>query len=435
MRLAKAYYVFEDVVLSHSGITGSCKRFSQIARLLTRRLRSIQLTSDDFLIRDMERLQLEVISSSSLASGVLTQLSIQSSLEDRIQEAQKLDFDYSTLIAQIESGKKPELRVSDSGAIFCNNRLWVPVFGDLRREILYESHHSGYTVHPGSGKMYGDMKSLFWWPGMKKDVADFVARCEACQQGHDAIWVIVDRLTKSAHFLPIRQTDPVDRLAQVYVKEIVRLHGVPKMIVSDRDGRFTSRLWKGIQQGLGTKLHFSIAFHLQTDGHIGMAPYEALYDRKCRTPLTLTKIEDRQEMGATFVKETVKKVDLIKERFGRMSKLSPRYVGPYEILERIGKSAYRLLLSDQMSDVHNVFHVSTLRKWISDSRKKVSADEVEIQENLSYQEEPELILAYDVRKLRSKEIPMVKGQWKHRTAREATWEKESDMRKSYRYLF
>ncbi|PKU62842.1 uncharacterized protein LOC110111938 [Dendrobium catenatum] len=122
-------------------------------------------------------------------------------------------------------------------------------------------------------------------------------------------------------------------------------------------------------------------------------------------------------------------------RFGRVSKLSPRYIGPFEILESIGKSAYRLLLSDPMSDVHNVFHVSTLRKWMSDSGKKVSADEVEIQENLSYKEEPELILAYDVRKLRSKEILMVKVQWRHRTAREATWEKESDMRKSYPYLF
>ncbi|PKU71206.1 hypothetical protein MA16_Dca007202 [Dendrobium catenatum] len=214
-------------------------------------LSGIQLTFDDFLIQDMERLQLEVISSSSLDSRVLTQLSIQSSLEERIQEAQKLDSDYLTLIAQIESGKKPDIRISDSGVIFCKNRLWIPVFGDLRKEIMYESHHSGYTVHPGSGKMYGDMKGLFWWPGMKKDVADFVARCEACQlvkaehqrpggflqslpipewkweevtidfsmgfprsrQGHDAIWVIMDRLTKSAHFLPIRQTDPVDRLA------------------------------------------------------------------------------------------------------------------------------------------------------------------------------------------------------------------------------
>ncbi|XP_020674414.1 uncharacterized protein LOC110093771 [Dendrobium catenatum] len=122
-------------------------------------------------------------------------------------------------------------------------------------------------------------------------------------------------------------------------------------------------------------------------------------------------------------------------RFGMVSKLNPRYVGSFEILERIGKSAYRLLLSDQMSDVHNIFHVSTLRKWISDSGKKLSADEVEIQKNLKYEEEPELILAYDVRKLRSKQIPMVKVQWKHRTTREAMWEKESDMRQAYPYLF
>ncbi|PKU80220.1 hypothetical protein MA16_Dca005751 [Dendrobium catenatum] len=103
-------------------------------------------------------------------------------------------------------------------------------------------------------------------------------------------------------------------------------------------------------------------------------------------------------------------------RFGRVSKLNPRYVGPFEILERIGKSAYRLLLSDQMYDVHNIFHVSSLRKWISDSDKKLSADEVEIQKNLQYKEEPEKILAYDVRKLRNKQIHMVKVQWKHRTA-------------------
>ncbi|XP_028555344.1 uncharacterized protein LOC114580821 [Dendrobium catenatum] len=103
-----------------------------------------------------------------------------SSLEERIQEAQKSDLDYLKLIAQIESCKKHELRVSDYGVIFCKDRLWITVFGDLRKEILYESHHSGYTIHPESGKMYGDMKSLFWWPGMKKNVVDFVAKCEAC---------------------------------------------------------------------------------------------------------------------------------------------------------------------------------------------------------------------------------------------------------------
>ncbi|XP_020673782.1 uncharacterized protein LOC110093287 [Dendrobium catenatum] len=154
-------------------------------------------------------------------------------------------------------------------------------------------------------------------------------------------------------------------------------------------------------------------------------------------------------MGLTFVDETVMKINLIKERlkaaqdrqqkyynqkhifvefhvgdfvyvkvslmkgvnrFGRVSKLSLRYVGPFEILERIGKSAYKLLLSNQMSDIYNVFHISSLRNWISDSDKKVSTDEVEIQENLQYKEEPEKILAYYVRKLRSKQIPMVKVQ-------------------------
>ncbi|XP_028555345.1 uncharacterized protein LOC114580822 [Dendrobium catenatum] len=258
---------------------------------------------------------------------------------------------------------------------------------------------------------------------------DFAMGFPRSRQGHDVIWVIMDRLTKSAHFLSIRQTDLVDKLAQVFVKEIVRLHGVPKVIVSDRDER---------------------------------------------TPLTLTEVEDRQVMSLTFVDETVMKINLIKERlkaaqdrqqkyynqkhrfvefqvgdfvyvkvspmkgvsrFSRMSKLSPMYVGPFEIIERIEKSAYRLLLSDQLADVHNVFHVSSLRKGISDSEKKLSANEVEIQENLQYIEESEKILAYDVRKLKSKQIPMVKVQWMHRTAREATWEKESDMRQLYPYLF
>ncbi|PKU86738.1 hypothetical protein MA16_Dca027188 [Dendrobium catenatum] len=122
-------------------------------------------------------------------------------------------------------------------------------------------------------------------------------------------------------------------------------------------------------------------------------------------------------------------------RFGRESKLSPRYVGPFEIIERIGNSAYRLLLPDQMSDIHNVFHISSLRKWISNYEKKLYANDVEIQENLQYKEEPKKFLAYDVRRLRSKQVLIVKIQWKHRTTRESTWEKESNMRQLYPSLF
>ena len=167
-----------------------------------------------------------------------------------------------------------------------------------------EAHKTRYTIHPGGTKMYQDMKRTFYWPNMKREVAEHAAHCLTCQQvkaehlrpagvlrpldipewkwesigmdfimglpktrgGLDAIWVIVDRLTKSAHFLPIKSKWSVEVLATLYVKEIVRLHGIPSSIVSDRDQRFTSNFWKGLQGALGTKLNFSIAFHPQADG-------------------------------------------------------------------------------------------------------------------------------------------------------------------------
>jgi len=154
--------------------------------------------------------------------------------------------------------------------------------------------------------MYNDLKRQFWWHGMKRDISDFVSRCLICQQvkaehqvpsgllqpimipewkwdrvtmdfvsglplsasKKDAIWVVVDRLTKSAHFIPVRTDFSLDKLAELYVYQIVRLHGVPVSIVSDRDPRFTSRFWKKLQEALGTKLHFSTAFHPQTDGMV-----------------------------------------------------------------------------------------------------------------------------------------------------------------------
>ncbi|KAL5739012.1 hypothetical protein ACOSQ2_028192 [Xanthoceras sorbifolium] len=159
-------------------------------------------------------------------------------------------------------------------------------------------------MHPGSTKMYRDLKTQYWWSGMKKDVIEFVNKCITCQQvkaehqvpsgllqpiaipewkwdritmdfvtgfpltrsKHDAVWVIVDRLTKSAHFLLVRTDYSLDRLTELYIREIVRLHGVPASIISDRDPRFTSKFWKKFQEALGTRLSFSIAFHPQTDG-------------------------------------------------------------------------------------------------------------------------------------------------------------------------
>eukprot|EP00258_Populus_trichocarpa_P039399 XP_024455418.1 uncharacterized protein LOC112327280 [Populus trichocarpa] len=202
----------------------------------------------------------------------------------------------------------------------------------------------------GSTKMYRDLKESYWWPKMKREIAEYVAK-----KGHDAIWVIVDRLTKSSLFLPMKMGDSVEKLAQLYIKEVVRLHGVPLSIVSDRDPRFTSRLWSCIQRALGTRLNLSTAFHPQTDGQsertiqiledllwscilefggqwedhlslveftynnsyqstIRMAPYEALYGRRCRTAVCWDEVGERKLLGPELVQITVDKVKVIKER-------------------------------------------------------------------------------------------------------------------------
>ncbi|KAL0420772.1 UNVERIFIED_CONTAM: Transposon Tf2-11 polyprotein, partial [Sesamum latifolium] len=287
---------------------------------------------------------------------------------------------------------------------------------------------------------------------IKKDVAEFVAKCMTCQQ------------IKAEHQAPAG--DSLDKLAELYVSEIVRLHGVPVSIVSDRDRRFTSHFWGSLQRALGTKLYFSTAFHPQTDGQsertiqtledlmractmefkgnwddhlplmefaynnsfhssISMAPYEALYGRRCRSPVCWDIEGLRQLEGP--------ELEIL--RFGRQGKLSPRYIWPYEIIERIGPLAYRLALPMELSQIHDVFHVSMLRRYQSDPSHVIREPEIEISEKLTYVEEPTEILDRSIRKLRNKEIPMVKVRWTHHSPREATWEVEAHMREKYPYLF
>ncbi|GJT84026.1 putative reverse transcriptase domain-containing protein [Tanacetum coccineum] len=167
-----------------------------------------------------------------------------------------------------------------------------------------EAHTSRYSIHPGADKMYYDLRDLYWWPGMKRDIAEYVSRCLTCSKikaehqkpsgllqqpkiikwkwekitmdlvtkfprsssGYDEIWVIVDRLTKSSHFLPIREDYKTEKLARIYINEIVARHGVPASIILDCDGRFASHLWQALQKALGTKLHMSTTYHPKTDG-------------------------------------------------------------------------------------------------------------------------------------------------------------------------
>ncbi|GJX03272.1 putative reverse transcriptase domain-containing protein, partial [Tanacetum coccineum] len=209
----------------------------------------------------------------------------------------------------VENAKNPEairtekLEPRADGTLCLNGRSWLPCYGDLRTVIMHESHKSKYSIHPGSDKMYQDMKKLYWWPNMKADIATYVSKCLTCakvkaehqrpsgllvqpkipewkwdnitmdfvtklpksSQGYDTIWVIVDRLTKSAIFTPMRETDPLDKLARMYLKEVVTRHGIPVSIICDRDPRFASNFWRSLQNALGTNLDMSTVYHPQTD--------------------------------------------------------------------------------------------------------------------------------------------------------------------------
>ncbi|GKD35210.1 putative reverse transcriptase domain-containing protein, partial [Tanacetum coccineum] len=173
----------------------------------------------------------------------------------------------------VENSKDPKkfkmekLEPHADGTLFFNGMSWLPCYGDLRTVIMHESHKSKYSIHPGSDKMYQDMKKLYWWPNMKADIATCVSKCltyakvklPKSSQGYDTIWEIVDRLTKSAIFVPMRETDPMDKLARMYLKEVVTRHGIPLLIICDRDPRFVSNLWMSLQIALGTSLDMSAA--------------------------------------------------------------------------------------------------------------------------------------------------------------------------------
>ncbi|GKE61068.1 putative reverse transcriptase domain-containing protein [Tanacetum coccineum] len=179
----------------------------------------------------------------------------------------------------LENAKDPEkvrmkkLEPRADGTLCFNGRSWLPCYGDLRTVIMHESHKSKYSIHPGSDKMHQDMKNLYWWPNMKADIATYVSKCLTCakvkrpklSQGYDTIWVIVDRLTKSVIFVPMRETDPLDKLARMYLKEVLMRHGRPISIICDCDPRFALNFGKSLQNSLDTNLDMSTAYHPQTD--------------------------------------------------------------------------------------------------------------------------------------------------------------------------
>ncbi|GKD22897.1 putative reverse transcriptase domain-containing protein, partial [Tanacetum coccineum] len=313
----------------------------------------------------------------------------------------------------------------------------------------------------------------------------------------------------------IREDYSTERLARIYIDEIVARHGVPMSIISDRDGRFTLRCWQTVQKALGTRLDMSTAYHPQTDGQsertiqtledmlracvidfdgswdvhlplaefsynnsyhlsIRCAPFEALYGRKCRSPVLWAEIGESSLIGPELVQEMTNKVVLIKEklkaardrqksyadnrrkplefevgdrvmlkvshwkgviRFGKKGMLAPKYVWPFKILKRVGPVAYQLRFPEELSGVHDTFHVSNLKKCLVDASLHVPLDKIKVDKTLCFVEEPVEIMDHEVKSLKRSRISLVKFRWNSKRGPEFTWEREDYLKCKYPQLF
>ncbi|GJW58675.1 putative reverse transcriptase domain-containing protein [Tanacetum coccineum] len=309
---------------------------------------------------------------------------------------------------------KEKLEPRTNGTLCLNGRSWLPCYGDLRSVVMHESHKSKYSIHPGSEKMPSGLLVqpviLEWkWDNI---MMDFITKLPKSSQGFDTIWVIVDRLIKYAHFLPIRENDPLDKVAR-----------------SEYEHRVSSR-----NQRLEREDYLNSRGHAIYHASIKAAPYEALYGRKCRSPVCWYKVGETQLTGPEMIEETTEKIVLIKQRIQTAQDRQKSYTDlnhkPIEfevgdrvmlkVLAKVRKVAYRLELPQELSRVHHTFHVSNLNKCYADEPLVMPLEGIHVDDKLQFVEELVEIMEREIKRLKRSRIPLVKVHWNSRRGPEFT---------------
>ncbi|GJW60888.1 putative reverse transcriptase domain-containing protein [Tanacetum coccineum] len=434
-------------------------------------------------------------------------ITIHSGLKTKILEAQgEASKDLKAPVEWLR-GLETHFERRDDGGIYFFDRIWIPSVGGVRKLIMDEAHTSRYSIHSGTDKMYYDLRDLYWWP----ETPGLLQQPEITEWKWEKI--TMDLVTKFPRSSSGLQNGEASK--DLYQRDCSKTWcACIQSFVNHlgRDGRFTSHLWQALQKALGTKLHMSTAYHPKTDGQsertiqtledmlracvmdfggswdthlplvefsynnsyhtsIKCAPFEALYGRKCRSPVIWTEVGESQLIGPEIMQETTEKIIQIKERlktarsrqksyadkrrkplefkvgdrvllkvspwkgvvrFGKKGKLAPRYVGPFKIVECVGPVAYRLKLPQELSCIHDTFHVSNLKKCLVESNVQVPLEEIHIDENLRFVEESIEIVEQDVKKLKRRRISLVKVCWNSRQGPEFTWEREDKFKGSIR---
>ncbi|GJR26287.1 putative reverse transcriptase domain-containing protein [Tanacetum coccineum] len=347
-----------------------------------------------------------------------------------------LNLPKQILEAQIEAQKPENIKNEDIGGMIrkdipkeklepradrtlcLNSRSWLPCYGDLRTVIMNESHKSKYSVHRGSDKMYQDMKKQYWWPNMKADIATYLSKCLMCarvkaehqtpsgllvqpkipqwkwdnitmdfviklpksSQGHETVWLIVDRLTKSAIFILISENDPMEKLERMYLKEKIQA-------AQDQQKSYADLKRKPMEFKVGDKVMLKVS------------PWKGVV------------------------------------RFGKRGKLNSRYVKPFKVLAWVGDVAYRLELPQELSRVHHTFHVSNLKKCYVDEPLAIPLEGSHVDDKLQFVEEPVKIMEREIKRLKRSRIPLVKVSWNSRRGPGFTWECEDSFKQKYPQLF